>query len=84
MKGNGIDREHHIPACFALPMALEGVLSCLSLLTVVKVLHRYSTLYGAQGISSPVRVAAYAACLVLEGRVSGLLWLTASDAATVH
>ena len=81
MKGDGIDREHHIPASFALPVTLEGILSCLALLTVVKVLHGYSALYRAEGIASVVRVAAYTACLILQGRLPYLLWLPSLDAA---
>lgn len=38
----GIDRVDQIPAGFTSPVALEGILSALHLLIVVKVLHCYS------------------------------------------
>ena len=83
MKSNGIDREHDIPASLTPPMALEGILLCLSLLTVVKVLHCNSAFNGAEGVACAVGIAAYAPCLVLQGTVSDLLWLSTLDAAYI-
>ena len=44
MECNGIDRIHYISARLTLPVALEGILLCLSLLTTIKVLHSYPAL----------------------------------------
>ena len=66
MKGDSIDRVDQIPASFAFPVAFEGILPGLDLLTVIKILHCYPALNRAERIAGAIGIAAYAACLVLE------------------
>ena len=63
---NGIDWVHQVSTSLAPPVALEGILPALHLLIVIKILHCYSALNRAKGITSAIGIAAYAARLILE------------------
>ncbi len=81
MERNGIDRKHHVSACLTSSMTFEGILLRLDLLAVVKVLHGHPALYRTKSIASTIGIAAYAARLVFQRGLTGLLWLSTFNAA---